>query len=105
MVVGRVGGGINPWIAGRAAFVIVDTTTADSCEKDGCEEGCTCHAEELAQSTAIVKFVDGEGNILPVDARELLNLQEKQTVVVRGVAKRTGDNNLSIVASGIYVRR
>lgn len=105
VVVGRIGGGINPWIEGRAAFLLVDATAASSCEEDGCDEGCTCHAEELAEATTLIKFVDENGSTLPFDARQLLNLEEKQTVVVRGIAKRGPDDNLSVVASGIYVRR
>ena len=108
VLVGRIGGSVNPWIEGRAAFSIVDPTLkacsdipGDECKKpwDYC-----CETHKLPTSTALVKFVDDDGRPLKADARELLSLKELQTVVVRGKAKRDDAGNLTVLASGLFVR-
>jgi len=109
VVVGRIGGSRNPWIEKRAAFSIVDGSLkacsdipGDSCPTpwDYC-----CQTAQLPTSTALVKVVDGSGNLLNVDARELLKVTELSTVVVRGKAQRDDSGNLTVLASGIYVRK
>ena len=106
VVIGRLGGGLKPWIEGRAAFLLVDTRILPSCEEgDQCKEGCPdCSREMLAAST-MVKFLGDDGKVLPVDARQLLGVKEQETVVIEGVASRDEDGNVSIAAHGIYVRR
>lgn len=105
VVLGRVGGGVKPWIDGRAAFLLVDERVSASCDDDQCEEDCVQCAQQLAEATTLVKFVDEQGKVLPVDARALLGVKEQQTVVIRGVASRDKAGNVSIAADGIYVRR
>ena len=108
VLVGRIGGSVNPWVEGRAAFSIVDPTLkacsdipGDECKKpwDYC-----CETHKLPASTAFVKFVGDDGRPLYADARELLNLKELQTVVVRGKAKRDEAGNLTVLADGLFVR-
>ena len=109
VVVGRIGGGTNPWVDGRAAFTIVDPSLkacsdipGDSCETpwDYC-----CETDKLPTSTAVVKVVDETGNIVKADARELLKVKELQTVVVKGKAQRDDAGNLTVIASGVFVRK
>ena len=108
VLVGRIGGSVNPWVEGRAAFSIVDPTLkacsdipGDECKKpwDYC-----CETHKLPTSTAFVKFVGDDGRPLNADARELLSLKELQTVVVRGKAKRDEAGNLTVLADGLFVR-
>ena len=105
VVLGRVGGGVQPWIEGRAAFIIVDERVVPSCKDEHCDANCKQCAQELASATTMIKFVDSQGKVLPVDSRELLGIKEQQTVVVRGVASRDKSGNLAIKADGIFVRR
>jgi hypothetical protein len=109
VVVGRIGGSTNPWVEGRAAFSIVDQTLkacsdipGDTCETpwDYC-----CETDKLPSATALVKFVDESGSQINADAREMLNLKELQTVVVRGKAKRDEAGNLTVLATGVFVRK
>ena len=51
-----------------------------------------------------MKFVDEQGKTLPTDARQLLGLKELQTVVIQGKAKRDDAGNLTVLASGLYVK-
>ena len=108
VLVGRIGGSANPWIEGRAAFSIVDPSLkacsdipGDECPKpwDYC-----CEATRLPSSTALIKFVDDKGRPLQADARKLLSLKELQTVVVSGKAQRDAAGNLTVLATGLYVR-
>ena len=104
LVCGRLGGGVKPWIDGRAAFLLLDERVQSSCDKDECEDGCAECAQQLLEATMMVKFVDAQGKVLAVDARELLGLKENHTVVVQGTASRDKSGNVSIIAKGIHVR-
>ena len=103
VVLGRIGGGAKPWIDGRAAFLLTDERIVPSCS-DECDAGCTQCAVEVAEATTMVKFLDAQGAVLNVDARELLGVKDQQIVVIRGVASRDDAGNVSIAANGIYVR-
>jgi hypothetical protein len=107
-VVGRIGGSVDPWIKGRAAFTIVDPTLMSCSDNPG--DGCPtpwdycCDTDRLPKATAMVKFVDAEGKSVETDARELLGVKELQTVVVKGKAQRDEAGNLTVLASGLFVR-
>ncbi len=105
VVLGRIGGGIAPWVDGRAAFMLVDERVQPSCGDEQCGEGCAKCAQELADATTLVKFVDPAGKVLAVDARQLLGVQERQTVVIRGVAHRDPAGSVSVSATGLYIRK
>lgn len=108
ILVGRIGGSENPWIQGRAAFSIVDNSlkACSDIPGDGCDKpwDYCCETDKLPTAMALIKFVDEEGNLIKSDARKLLNLKELQTVVVKGKAKRDDTGNLTVFASGIFVR-
>lgn len=106
VVVGRLGGGLNPWIDGRAAFLLVDTRILPSCEEgEQCEADCPDCAAEMAEASAMVKFLGEDGKVLSTDARALLGVKEQETVVIEGVANRDKSGAMSIAAKGIFVRR
>jgi hypothetical protein len=109
VVIGRIGGDAKPWIDGRAGFWIVDESLKTCIEN---QEECPtpwdyCHVpkEELRKYMTTVKFVDEEGRTVPVDARQLLGVKEMQKVVVKGRAKCDEQGNLSILATGLYIRQ
>jgi hypothetical protein len=109
VVVGRVGGQANPWIEGRAAFMLLDPSMMVVSEGEATGEGvlCTgdCCAAERANCTTMVKFVDENGRPLGVDSRKLLGIQESDLLVVRGKAKRDEHGNFAVIADGVYIRR
>jgi hypothetical protein len=108
VVVGRIGGAKQPWIEGRAAFSIVEPSfkSCSDREDDNCDtpwDYCCDSLETLREGMATVKVVDAQGATVAVDARKL-GLRELQTVVVRGKAKRDEHGNLTVLASGLFVR-
>lgn len=109
VIVGRIGGSENPWIDGRAAFSIVDGTLkacsdipGDNCPKpwDYC-----CETSRLPNATALVKVVDESGELVKADAKALLNVHELSTIVVQGKAQRDDAGNLTVLASGVFVKK
>ena len=108
VVEGRIGGDTQPFVSGQAAFVVVDTSLKPCNEKD--DDSCAtpwdycCDLDLLPASRAMVKLVDEHGNTIAADAREILDVKELQTVVVRGHAKRDEAGNLTVLASGVFVR-
>lgn len=109
LVVGRIGGSSNPWIDGRAAFTIVDLSVK-SCN-DTMDDKCPtpwdycCETGKLSNATALVKFVDETDQVIKADARSLFDLQELSTVVIKGTAKRDQAGNLTVLASGLFVKQ
>lgn len=109
VLVGRIGGSENPWIEGRAAFMLLDASMSVVDEGEECEEGeiCTgdCCANERVNCTALVKIVDTDGQLVAADSRELLGLNESDMVVVAGKAKKDDSGNFVMLANGVYIRR
>lgn len=105
-VIGRIGGRVDPWIEGRAAFSLVDRSLAACTDIPGDQcptpwDYC-CVTDKLPGSTALVKFVDDQGQLIATDARQLLGLKELQTVIVQGTAQRDEAGNLTIEASSLF---
>ncbi|MBI84373.1 MAG: hypothetical protein CMJ81_14345 [Planctomycetaceae bacterium] len=109
LIVGRIGGSQNPWIDGRAAFSIVDGSlkACSDIEGDNCPtpwDYC-CETSKLPTATALVKVVDGSGDLVKTDARELLQIKELSTVIVQGKAKRDDAGNMTVLANMVYVKK
>lgn len=107
-IVGRIGGAEDPWTEDLAAFTIVDNSLkacsdipGDNCPKpwDYC-----CEMKRLRQSKALVKVVDENGDLVKADARALLNVKELSTVIVKGKAQRDEAGNLTVLATGVFVK-
>lgn len=108
VLVGRVGGSANPWIEGRAAFMVLDASMSVVAEGEESAEGelCTgdCCATERLACTTLVKVVDASGQVVPVDTRKLLGLKESDMVVVEGTAKKDKSGNFSMLVNHVFIR-
>ncbi len=113
-LVGTVGGVPNPWAEGQAAFVVTDPSLAAEESEDehhhACGDNCPYCAKKKAAvapttGMALIQVVDEQGQVVPIDARQLFNLAPSQTVVVRGRAERDQQGHLVISARGLYIRR
>jgi hypothetical protein len=109
VIVGRIGGAENPWIEGRAAFMLLDASKVivaageDTSEKELCTEDCC--AVERAGCTTLVKIMDASGKVVTADARKLLGLTTEDMVVVRGKAKKDERDNFTVLADAVHIRR
>ena len=119
VVVGQIGGMPNvwpethpdfPWYKGQSSFFLVDTKIAAQfathAKKHGGNHNCSfCQslARKNASAIAVVNLTDEQGKTLRVDARELFELNENATVVVRGKAKLLGGRLLVIDADGMHI--
>ncbi len=104
-ILGRIGGGSNPWVDGRAAFTIVDPKIEPCKPSEGCPtpwDYC-CSTDQLPKNRAMIKVVDSTGGTVEQDARKLLGVKELQTVVVKGKAKRDEAGNLTVLADGVFI--
>ena len=55
---------------------------------------------------AAVRFVDGSGNVIAIDSRDLFDIKKGDVVVIRGRGEvQEGLNLLNVTADGIHVRR
>lgn len=120
VLVGSVGGVPNPseqsspefpFAKGQAIFFLVDPEVAAEAEAHAHTHApgeecafCAAHAGDAAHAIAVVQFSD-KGKALPVDTRDLFELKEKETVVVKGKAKATSNGMITVDADGLYIRR
>ena len=109
VIVGRIGGATNPWIEGRAAFMLMDAsmTLVANGTDSGSNQICMdeCCAQERTACTTLVKVVDQDGRILPADTRRLFGVAANDMVVVRGIASKDEEGNFVVLADGVHVRR
>jgi hypothetical protein len=109
VLVGRIGGSANPWIDGRAAFMLLDASMSILAEGEDSGEGELCAGDccvtERLNCTTLVKVVDDQGQLVPVDSRKLLGLKESDMLVVQGTAQKDKSGNFVMLAKGVYVRK
>jgi hypothetical protein len=106
-IVGHIGGGSNPWVEGRAAFWIVDSSIKPCPPGEGCKtpwDCCCVPKEDLLKAMATIKIIDDQGQTVPMDARKLLGVKESMTVVAHGRAKRDDKGNLTVLTDNLFVR-
>ncbi len=106
VLIGRIGGGADPFVKGAAAFTVVDLSLQPCPADEGCStpwDYC-CDLNKLSSHKAMIKVVDPQGRTVAVDARKLLGVEPLSTVVVRGKAKRDEAGNLSVLADGVHIK-
>ena len=111
VVMGRINAGdFEPWADGQASFLLAEALPASDHAATPGHDPATCpfcrrRAEKAGNATARVQFRDAKGEILPIDARELLGVKKDQVVVVRGKGHVDKLGVLVVSATGIHVRR
>jgi hypothetical protein len=106
VVVGQIDGE-QAWQAGKAVFVIRELAPGDDAHGGTGHDAANCPfcKRRRAQApTAVVQFLDEEGDVLSYDPRTLLGLQANQVVVVRGRVEIDDLDTLLISAEDIYVK-
>ncbi len=105
-LIGRIGGSSEPFVEGLAAFTIVDPKVPHCATEEGCPtpwDYC-CQTAAVKENVATVKIVDESGKPVAQSARNLLQVKELSTVVVKGKAIRDEQGNLTIAANQVFVR-
>ncbi len=105
-LVGTIGGSVEPFVEGLAAFTIVDPKVPCCAPDEGCPtpwDYC-CMQDQVEDNIATVKMVDAAGSPVAEDARTLLGVKELSTVVVQGTASRDEEGNLTVAATKVFVR-
>lgn len=108
VITGRIGGDVDPWIAGMAAFRIADLSAKPCNEKmaDKCPTPWDyCCEADIGKKILLVEFQSDGGRPLAAGAKELFDVKELDTVVIKGKAKRDPDGNLTVLASTMYVKK
>lgn len=105
-LVGRIGGSSEPFIDGLAAFTIVDPNVPYCADDEGCPtpwDYC-CETDAVKSNIATVKIIDTSGKPIQRSAKSLIPLKELSVIVVKGIAKRDEQGNLSIATTQVFVR-
>lgn len=111
VIVGRIGAkGIDPFLAGKASFSLVEIPADDHAAQPGHKaDDCPFCKKRAANSPiAAVRFLGDDDKEIPVDARELFGVKAGQDVVIRGTAvfdPKLAVQVLQVTADGIHVRK
>ena len=114
VLVGQIGGVANPWSPGKAAFILADPITLSEFSETGNEHVCDdpsckfCQRQKISklkEGLAAVEFRSADGRVVPIDARQLFSVSNRQMVVVRGKVEVNDLGCLVVAADGLYVRR
>ena len=107
---GRVMGAAEPFVAGRAAFLLGDPARLTPCNErpgDQCPtpwDTCCDTPEAKREGTATIQVLGADGRVLAAGIEGVRGLRKLSRVVVKGtVAEGSGPQALVINATGIHV--
>lgn len=106
---GRIGGRKDPFVSGRAMFMLSDRSIPSCAEKhsDGCPtpwDYCCEPKETVLAGTLTVEIVGSDGKPLKTGLSGVHGLEPLADVFVRGKVVGAG-NDLVIDATGVYVKK
>jgi hypothetical protein len=105
VLAGYVGGRAEPFVEGRAAFLLADEKKAPACS-DGCStpwDACCTDGSVIAANSLNVMVVDAQGAPLKVSLNGQSGLKPGASAVVAGTV-RGSDKSLVLHASAIHVK-
>ncbi|MBL8811821.1 MAG: OB-fold nucleic acid binding domain-containing protein [Planctomycetaceae bacterium] len=97
-------GDLPPFAEGLASMTLTDATGHDGDESHDPHE-CPFCKRDILEMMAILEFCDGEGKVIPEDARSLFDLREFDLVLVEGTVRTKEDGMLHIQATRLQVIR
>jgi hypothetical protein len=105
-LVGRVDAGeFDPFEPGQASFMLSQLPDADHAggDPDHADNCPFCKRKLEKAPKVVVKILESGGEVMPVDARELLGIAKGDTLVVRGNGQYSEAVNLvEITADGVF---
>ncbi|MCH7752111.1 MAG: hypothetical protein IH898_08155, partial [Planctomycetes bacterium] len=121
LMVGTIGGLANPWeetqpdypfTKNQASFFLADPGAIAELEASGHVHApgeecafCDAHAADGSALLAMVRFLDKNGQVLPIGVPQMFDVKERDTVVIQGTARIVAGGMMVVDATGIYVRR
>lgn len=103
----QVGGRNPPWIPGMAVMMLADAEKLAACATGGCGapwDFCSVPPDTLMAHTGVVRWLDGEGNPIPVGFDQIVDLAPLSTVVVTGTVADVGDPSVLVIdADGLHL--
>lgn len=104
VVVGR----LKDFVAGKAAFTMVDGAIPSCLEDDSeCDtpwDYCCIAPAKIAANSATVKLIGEDGNLLDGNLQGVNSIDHLSTVVVTGKAQKDETGNLTIAANKVYLQ-
>jgi len=107
---GQVMGAMEPFVDGRAAFILGDRAKLTPCNErpdDHCEspwDVCCDTKEALREGTATIQIVGEDGRPLKEGLEGVEGLEKLSKILVKGeVAEQSGPGNLVVNATAIQV--
>ncbi|MFC7337536.1 hypothetical protein ACFQY0_10140 [Haloferula chungangensis] len=107
---GQVMGALEPFVDGRAAFILGDREKLTPCNEhpdDPCEtpwDNCCDTKEDFRDGTATIQVVGPDGRILKEGIEGVEGLEKLTKILVKGkVAEQSGPTNLVVNASEIQI--
>ncbi|UCG33811.1 MAG: hypothetical protein JSU68_04080 [Phycisphaerales bacterium] len=106
---GRIGGRVEPFVDGRAMFMLADgrMPTCNERHGDGCRtpwDYCCEPKADLLARTATIQLADASGRPLKRTVKGVEGLVPTAEIVVTGKVSQRDDGDVMVVdASGIYV--
>lgn len=100
---GRIMGNANPFVEGRAAFILGDPKVLTACNDtpgDKCEtpwDACCDSPEDKKRGIATIQIVDAEGRVLKESVEGVGGLEKLATVTVTGKVAEGSSADLLIV--------
>jgi hypothetical protein len=104
VIKGQIGGQTKPFISGEAAFFLVDLSL-EPCGDEECGWDFCSSADELPGARVLVEIVDDSGKTVAKDAKKAFGVKELSKVVVKGKVSKDDKGNVTIVGTGLYVRK
>ena len=105
---GRVGGRVEPFVGGRAAFQVVDLgqKSCKELEGDACKTPWDyCCDPEVSKKSASIQVVGADGKPLHTTLKGVAGMQPLSEVTIKGkVAQASESGPLIVNATGIYVK-
>ena len=95
-------GEMSPWTQNQAAFIVTDATGHDGSE-DHDPHQCPFCRRDIRDHIALVRCTAADGQLVPMDARQLLGVTKGELLVVQGKICDGDVDALTIDAERVHV--
>ncbi|MGE9270680.1 MAG: hypothetical protein ACQKBU_07740 [Verrucomicrobiales bacterium] len=110
VIEGQIMGAAEPFVAGRAAFILGDRAKLTPCNEmpdDGCAtpwDACCDTKEAFREGTATIQVIGEDGRTLKEGIEGVRGLEKLSKILVQGeVAQQSGPGNLVVNADAIQI--